>query len=331
MPVQITILGLGPLGASIGLALAAAKGQITRVGSDISGDVMRLAQKNGAIDQTVYNLPDAVRQADGVVLCLPLDELRKTMEAIRLDLKPGVVVLDTSPAPRLSSAWATELFPAENCYFLSFTPAHSPAGLLEPQPAARADWFQNAAVYIAHSQGIDPSAIEFSDNFARLIGASPVFSDVNEVEGLLALGEWMPLLSAAALSAAARQPGWKEARRLAGAGFALSGQPLDACTHGAQPALGLVSSREDALRVVDLLSGELAELRELIAAGDEAALAARLEQSRAARAAWFSQRRQAKWEDEDDKRPPSPTFGDTLGRLIGLKPRSERPGRTARK
>jgi prephenate dehydrogenase len=138
MAVQITILGLGTLGVSMGLALAPAKDQVTRVGSDASNDAMRQAQKIGAFDRTTINLPDAVRQADAVVLCLPLGELRKTMEGIRQDLKPGVVVLDTSPVPVLTTAWAQELFPTQNCYFVSFTPAVNPAYLFEgPEPRPR--------------------------------------------------------------------------------------------------------------------------------------------------------------------------------------------------
>jgi prephenate dehydrogenase len=291
---------------------------------------MRQAQKLGAVDQTIFNLPEAVRQADAVVLCLPLDELRKTMETIRQDLKPGVVVLDMSAAPLLSSTWAVELFPEQNCYFLSFTPAVNPAYLAEGaegEAAAHADWFHNANIYIAHPQGIDGSAIEFSDNFARLLGGTPIFSEVHEVEGLLALSRWLPVLSAAAVQAAAREPGWIEARRLAGPDFAFAGLALGAFPHDADAGLGLLGAKENTLRMIDLMTGELAELRSLIAEEKKDELSARLGQARSARATWLRQRRQSKWEDESEKRPPLPTFGDTLGRLVGLKPRNDRTER----
>jgi prephenate dehydrogenase len=335
MAVQITILGLGPLGVSMGLALAPAKDQVTRLGSDASTDAMRQAQKNGAFDRTTINLPEAVRQADAVVLCLPLGELRKTMEGIRQDLKPGVVVLDTSPVPLQTTAWAQELFPTQNCYFLSFTPAVNPAYLFEGagvEAAPHADYFKGGAIFIAHPQGIDPSAIEFSENLARLLGGSPVFSEAHEVEGLLALTRWLPLLSSAAVQGVAvAQPGWKEARRLAGADYAFAGLSLDACQGDAEPGLGLLKSKENSLRMLDLLSGELDALRALIAADQVDAFNQRLDQVRRGRETWLRQRQQANWEEESQKRPALPNIGESLGRLVGIRPRSERPDRGERK
>lgn len=328
MSVQITVLGLNAVGQSIGLALGPSKSQITRVGSDASGEVMRQAQKSGAFDKVLVNLPEAVRQADAVILCLPLDEMRKTMEAIRLDLKPGVVVLDTSPVPLRTAGWAGELLPPQNCYFLSFTPAVNPAYLhagADGQPEPHADYFQDAVVFISHPQGIDPSAIEFGDNLARLLGATPVFSEAHEVEGLLALTRWLPLLaSAAVLGAAAGQPGWKEARKLAGPEFALAGLGLGALPNDAEAAEALAEARENALRMVDLLRGELDELRTLLETRDDEALAARMKELRRMRSDWIGRRARANWDEERDRRPPLPTMGDVLGRLVGIKPRGER-------
>jgi prephenate dehydrogenase len=328
MAVQISILGLGQIGVSMGLALASSKDQITRVGSDASGDVMRQAQKLGATDRTTINLPDAVRQSDAVLLCVPLNELRKTMEAIRQDLKPGVVVLDTSPSPLLAAAWAQELFPPQNCYFLSFTPALNPAYLMEGAAGdakLHNDLFQNSNIFIAHSVGIDSSAIEFSENLAYLLGSSPVFADAMEVEGLLALTRWLPALSSAAvLGAAANQPGWTEARRLAGADYAYAGLALSGFRNGDEPAIGLVGSKENALRMIDLMTEELERMREFITADNQAELAARFEKNLRSRESWLRQRTLSKWEDEKEKRPPLPSIGSRLGRLVGIRPRDER-------
>ena len=47
MPVQITIIGLGQIGASLGLALAAHKDKVATVGHDKEFSIERLAQKMG--------------------------------------------------------------------------------------------------------------------------------------------------------------------------------------------------------------------------------------------------------------------------------------------
>ncbi len=97
MAIQITIIGLGQIGGSIGLALAGQKAALKRVGHDKKVDVERAAQSKGAVDEVKHNLPSAVRDADLVLLCLPVSQVRETLEFIAPDLKEGAVVMDTSP------------------------------------------------------------------------------------------------------------------------------------------------------------------------------------------------------------------------------------------
>jgi prephenate dehydrogenase len=97
MAVQITIVGLGQIGTSIGLALAGKQELIYRVGHDREIGIARRAEKMGALDKVVANLPAAVREADIVMLSLPVDQIRDTLTIIKEDLKAGAVVMDTSP------------------------------------------------------------------------------------------------------------------------------------------------------------------------------------------------------------------------------------------
>ena len=335
MSVQITILGLDRVGASLGLALANAKDQVTRVGSDARMDVGKQAAKIKAIDRAIYNLPEAVAAADAVVLALPVEDLRLTLEAIASNLKPGAVVLDTSPVPTQFLAWAKELFPPEDRYPITFTPALNPAYLLESDNSltgAHADLFQNSAIFITNPYGVDESAIQFAENLARLVGGTPVFSDTAEVDGLISTARLLPeLLSAALVSATMGKPGWLEARKLAGAHYALVSQALlglDGITSPGQLAL---INKAGALYKIDVLIEELETLRGMIADGDAEKLHNRLNLARTQRATWLQQRTTDKWEDPNSKGPPLPTIGSTLGRLIGIRPREERDADNRRK
>src|SRR3990172_3985989 len=109
MTIQITILGLGQVGASFGLALADKKSSIQRVGNDREPEVCKRAQKLGAVDKIHFNLPSAVRNADVVMLCMPVDEIKNTLEGISRDLKEGCVVVDTSPVKIGVAEWAQNL------------------------------------------------------------------------------------------------------------------------------------------------------------------------------------------------------------------------------
>ena len=52
MSVQITIVGLGQIGASVGLALGKRRSDIHRVGHDKNLEVAKKAQQIGAVDDT---------------------------------------------------------------------------------------------------------------------------------------------------------------------------------------------------------------------------------------------------------------------------------------
>ena len=89
MSVQITIVGLGQIGSSIGLALKAHDVDVHRVGHDKDPQAAKEAQKAGAVDDVKYNLPASVRDANIVILALPLAGIRETLEIIAPDLQDG--------------------------------------------------------------------------------------------------------------------------------------------------------------------------------------------------------------------------------------------------
>jgi hypothetical protein len=115
MPVQLTIIGLGQIGTSVGLALAGKKDLILRMGHDKENGNAKLAEKMGALDKTHYNLPASVRDADIVLLSIPFDGIRETLEFIRDDLKEGAVVMDTARS-RSGLQWAKQYIPEGRYY-----------------------------------------------------------------------------------------------------------------------------------------------------------------------------------------------------------------------
>ncbi len=63
MTVQITIIGTGQIGASIGLALGEHKDLFIRVGHDKDIRVANQAKDMGALDRVDINLPNSVAEA----------------------------------------------------------------------------------------------------------------------------------------------------------------------------------------------------------------------------------------------------------------------------
>jgi len=328
MAIQITILGLGRVGASIGLALAAIKDQAKRAGHDSEPGVARQAEKMGAVDKTYFNLLSAVRGADVVIMALPVDEIRETMEAIAPELKPGAVLIDTSPVKESVMKWAQDLLPRPDRYFIGLTPGLNPAYLMEPSEDiedAHKDLFKSSLMLVSSLPGTDESALSLATQMVHILGASPLFSDAVEADGLIACSQLMPrLVSAALVNATVNQPGWNETRKLAGQVYAQVTNP--ALYPDESQALGTAAllNHSNTLRMIDQFIEELYELREAIASNDANTLQDLLDQAMKGRALWWQQRLEANWETKSGQNVSLPTGGEAFGRLFGFRPRKDK-------
>lgn len=319
MPVEMTIIGLGQIGASLGLALAKYKEQIKRSGIDREPLAGERAVKRGAIETLFRNLQNSVEKADVVVLAVPPDELRETLELIAPVLKEGVVVLDTSPIQQTAIRWAQELFGPER-YFISITPSLNPLYLHETGSGidvSHDDLFKNSILAISAAPGAHSDALKLAADLAAMLEAKPYFTDAAEADGLLAGADLLPQLTSAALVLAATdQPGWREGRKIAGRAFAQVTTTAAALEGSKSLGQAALQNQENALRVLDNLIAVLQSMRQALADGDEAGLHAVLERARKARTEWWAQRQAADWEMKTQAEVPS--LGEILGRFVGF-------------
>lgn len=321
MTVQITILGLGQVGTSLGLALANKKDSITRMGNDRDQGTARRAQKLGAVDQTHFNLPSAVAKADAVILCLPVDEIKTTLEVIMPELKEGCVLIDTSPIKVGVAAWVTQLLPKER-HFVTMTPSLNPAYLHEAASgidAAHADLFKNSVMAITGLPNTDADALKLATDLATLVGATPFFTDPYESDGLQAAVTLLPhLLAAALVEATTKQPGWNEARKMAGPAYARVTSPLLEPLETEFFGQAALLNKDNAVRMLDNAIAVLRDLRQAVKDENETELAQRIRAAVQARAEWQAQRQKGDWGMLVGSAEPLPTSGDILGRLVGL-------------
>jgi prephenate dehydrogenase len=325
MSLQITVLGMGRIGCSIGLALASSKQPFRRVGFDRDPGTARRAAALKAFDTVPFNLSSSVDNADVVILAMPVDEIRKAFEVIATVLKPEGVVIDTSPVKVAVMEWAKELLPERP--FLGMTPTLNPAYLDDPAAgpeAAHADLFKNGLMVITHPAGIDERALQLASDLTVLLGASPLFADPVEADGLLAAGRILPqLLAAAVVNALSGQPGWKDGQKLADRAFSAVTTPLlDLDEHKSLGQTALLN-RQNVTRVLDNLALELDLLRQALQDGDQETLTAQLETAVQARAEWLKVRQLANWSERQDLHS-LPTAGESLGHIIGLRKKKDK-------
>src|SRR5688572_9235607 len=111
MTVNISILGLGRVGASLGKALTA-RDDLKVTGYDAEPEVAKAAQRLKALHRAEWNLINAIDAADLVVIAAPLAEHRALLQAMVPELRAGCVVASLGSLLVQPLAWAAEAFPA---------------------------------------------------------------------------------------------------------------------------------------------------------------------------------------------------------------------------
>lgn len=319
MTVQITIIGLGQIGSSMGLALKASKVAAHLVGHDKEPQVAKEAQKTGAVDDVKYNLPASIRDAKLVILAMPLSGIRETLEIIAPDLQDGTVVMDTAPSKGTVAAWASELLPRGR-YYIGLTPAINPDYLHGTEygvGSARADLFKNGLFLVNANPGTPGEAVSLATDLIGLLGAQALISDSVEADGLLAYTHILPQLAAAALlDATIHQPGWPDARKLAARPYANVTGGIgshDEVNSLSQMTLG---NRESILRVIDTLTVSLHQLRDAISDGDDKALHEFLDAASKAREQWLQDRFRADWSRNEATEGKVESFGERMNHMF---------------
>lgn len=322
MAVQITIIGMGQIGASVGLALGKHNDLIRRIGHDRDYRVARLAEKMGVVDKVSHNLPNSVKDSDIVLLALPTDQIRDTLELIASELKEDAVIMDTAPVKETVAGWTRELIP-KGRYYVGLTPVINPAYLYNQKTgieAAQADLFHSGMVAIVAPPPTPSEAIKLASDLTRLLGAMPLFADPVEIDSLMAATHILPqLMGAALLNVTIDQPGWREARKIAGRGYAEVTAPVGELDDPAALCSAALYGSENVVRVLDSLVAALQSIRHDIQQGQRETLTERLERAASGRERWWKERQKADWAGEELPQTNEPARpSSVLGNLLGF-------------
>lgn len=309
---HVAIVGLGLIGTSAGLALHKYQEKVTVVGHDASPELASKAKKAGAVDRTEWNLINAVAPADRVILALPLNEIRATLEAIKDELRPGCVVLDTADIKAPVVKWAAELLPPE-VHFVGGHPIVL-SDTLEPD-GARANLFEGKLFCLTPGASTDDTAVQLAADVAEAMGAKPFFLDAEEHDGLVAGVEHLPaLLAAALMSVTSGSAGWKDMRKLAANQFFASS--LMVSRSGKEAVAGPLANRENAVHWIDAMVAELSWYRDQLAAGEADEIAARVDTGLAAGYNWLNATYTGNWDADPSAMAAVPTGGSSLREMF---------------
>ena len=190
---RLALIGIGLIGASIALASRKASTVGSIAISTRSPATLKRAEELGLGDAYFADPAEAVRDADCVIICVPVGACGAVAEAIGPHLKPGCVVSDVgSVKAAVVRAMAPHL-PAH----VNFVPGHPIAGTEHSGPdAGFAELYQNRWCVLTPTPGVDPDSVDKLARFWRAMGANVETMSAEHHDLVLAITSHLPHLIA---------------------------------------------------------------------------------------------------------------------------------------
>lgn len=266
---RLSIIGTGLIGGSLARALKAAAvvDEVVGYGRDVTQ--LRLARDLGVIDQVAASLQEAARDADIIVLAVPVGSMGSVLAGLAPHLETGSILTDvgSTKGSVLQAVHAALGSIPEN-----FVPGHPIAGTERSGvEASFAELYQQRRVILTPVEETRTEAVSRVRQMWEAAGAEVVEMDVRHHDEVLAATSHLPhLLAFTLVDTLARMAEHTEIFRYAAGGFRdftriASSDPQmwhDIC----------LANREAILKVLDRYRNDLDAVRSAIATGQGDAL-----------------------------------------------------------
>ena len=189
---RVAIIGLGLIGGSIGLAVRENLPDLTTTGWDADGDVRAQAAARGLVDTVEETPADAVRDADLVILCVPVGAMAAAAQAIAAHITPGTIVSDVGSSKRSVCEALGAALPEA-----IVIPAHPVAGTENSGPdAGFATLFRQRWCIVTPAEDTPQTAVDALADFWVGLGATVEVMDARHHDLVLAVTSHIPHLIA---------------------------------------------------------------------------------------------------------------------------------------
>ena len=282
----MTLAGVGLLGGSLALAV-----RQRGLAAKVDGLVRRSAtiaecERLGVLNHATRDPLRAVENADLVVLCTPLAQMRPVLERMLPALRPGAIVTDVGS---VKGTVVQELEPLVARAGGQFVGSHPMAGAEKAGvAAARADLFVNAVCAITPTARSSPEAVDRVEALWRGVGGRPLRLNPELHDDLVSRSSHLPHVVAAELANYVLSPAHpKQQSLLCATGFRDTTRIASGSTEMWRD-IALANSRNLA-RVLGVFIEDLQEFKLALENGDQGAVEEFFEKARQRRDAWSGQ------------------------------------------
>ena len=186
---HLVIVGVGSIGASLGLALRR-EGfvkKVTGVGRGLEN--LKVAQQRGAIDEYSTDAASAVANADMVFLAVPMGTMRATLQSIKDSLPANAIVTDGGSTKGSVIKDFAEVFGSTE----QFVPGHPIAGTEKSGAAAAIhDLYKNRRVLLTPDAETNAGALKLVREMWQVTGAKVEEMSAEHHDTVLAATSHLP-------------------------------------------------------------------------------------------------------------------------------------------
>jgi prephenate dehydrogenase len=318
---RVTIVGLGLIGASIGLGLqkwatedGTRKSVLEITGFDVSLEHQNYAKRVDAVDRTEWNLGDAVARSEVIIIATPVQAIRDVLEIISDRAQQDAIVTDTGSTKSDVMRWADEILPDS----MNFIGGHPMAGKAMSIEGAEASLFKGATWCVSPAVNATEESIQTVLGIVSALEADPRFIDPHEHDGFVAAVSHLPfMLSIALMRSVSEETSWKELCQLTSSGFRdvsrlAAGAPemhRDICA----------TNGENIVRWIDSAIDNLSYMRDLIEDGSEDAMSQlqeEMDKAQHARAQWITSERDGRMIQDSESELSNISVGEQMQQML---------------
>lgn len=201
LPVQfrkITIVGVGLLGGSLGLAVKNRK-----LAREVVGYVRRAAsiaecEKAKAVDSCTRDLREAVTAADLIVLCTPLAQMLPLLKELLPAVKRGAIITDVGSVKATVVKELESQVAKAGAHFIG---SHPMAGAEKTGvTAARVNLFEHAVCVVTPTKRSNHAALRKTEQLWKAVGARVIRLSPELHDELVSRSSHLPHVAAATLA-----------------------------------------------------------------------------------------------------------------------------------
>jgi len=187
---SITIIGVGLIGGSLGLALKEKKPDFIITGID-KKEIIEKAIIRGAIDEGTINLEEGIKEADVIILATPVKKILDLLSQINPFLKKGCLVTDTGSTKTQIVMEANKVLSKDINFIGGHPMAGSERGGIE---YAHPDLFNRKPYIVIPRTGNSKFAALKMSSFINQIGAIEISMEAAEHDRAVAIISHLPQL-----------------------------------------------------------------------------------------------------------------------------------------